>query len=114
MSEKTVFKRILDGEIPAEVVYQDDRCMAFCDINPQAPIHVVVIPRKEIPSVNDLTEEDASLVGHIMVVMAKLAAQLGLTAGYRVVVNCGPDAGQTVYHLHFHLLGGRTLDWPPG
>jgi len=114
MSEKTIFKRIIDGEIPARIVYQDDRCLAFHDIAPQAPTHVIVIPKKEIASLNDVNEADAALVGHLLVVVARLADELKLDGGYRVVANCGPDAGQSVDHLHFHLLGGRALKWPPG
>ena len=114
MAEKTIFKRIIDGEIPAKIVYQDDRCLAFHDIAPQAPTHVIVIPKKELPSLNEIAEEDAPLVGHLLVVIRKLAKELKLDGGYRVVVNCGPDAGQSVDHLHFHLLAGRQLNWPPG
>ena len=114
MGEKTIFKKIIDGEIPADIVYEDDRCLAFRDIAPKAPIHVLVIPRKEIASLAALGDEDAELVGHIHTVIRDLAAQLGLGGGYRVVSNCGADGGQTVDHLHFHLLGGRPLDWPPG
>ncbi|MGO8747743.1 MAG: histidine triad nucleotide-binding protein [Thermoguttaceae bacterium] len=114
MAAKTVFKRIIDREIPADIVYEDDLCLVFRDINPQAPVHLVAIPKKEIPSANDLQEEDGSLVGHLFVVLRKLAAELGLSGGYRVVTNCGPDAGQSVAHLHFHLLAGRPLGWPPG
>jgi histidine triad (HIT) family protein len=114
MAEKTIFKRIIDGEIPAKIIYQDDQCLAFHDIAPQAPVHVIVIPRKEIASLDQLSDEDAALVGHIVVTIPKLAAQLQLARGYRVIVNCGPDGGQTVDHLHFHLLGGRGLKWPPG
>ncbi len=114
MAEKTIFKRIIDREIPADIVYEDDLCLAFRDINPQAPQHVVVIPKKEIPTMNDLTEDDAPLVGHLLVAMQKIAQKLGLAGGYRVVTNCGPDAGQEVMHLHFHLLGGRGFGWPPG
>ena len=110
----TIFQKIIDREIPAQIVYEDDLCLAFRDVRPQAPVHVLVIPKKEIPSVNEITPDDESLVGHLFVVMAKLAAQLGLTSGYRVVANCGPDSGQEVMHLHFHLLGGRRLQWPPG
>src|SRR3954452_22024608 len=100
MAEKTIFKRIIDGEIPAKIVYQDDLCLAFHDIAPQAPTHVIVIPKKEIPSLDQLTEEDEALVGHLVLVVSKLARDLGLKGGYRMVVNCGPDAGQSVDHLH--------------
>lgn len=114
MPEKTVFKRILAGEIPADVVFEDDWCLAFRDIAPQAPTHVVVIPKKEIPSVDALSDEDAGLVGHLWMVIRDLARELGLGSGYRVVANCGRDGGQEVNHLHYHLLGGRRLSWPPG
>jgi histidine triad (HIT) family protein len=114
MAEKTVFKRIIDGEIPAKIVYQDDQCLAFHDIAPQAPTHVIVIPKKEIPALADIADEDAALVGHLLVVIRNLARQLRLDQGYRVVVNCGPHAGQSVDHLHFHLIGGRQMSWPPG
>jgi histidine triad (HIT) family protein len=114
MAEKTIFKKIIDGEIPAKIVYEDDLCLAFHDVNPQAPTHVLVIPRKEIPAIDDVTEEDEPLLGHLFVVIGKIAAQLGLDGGYRVVVNNGRDAGQEVLHLHLHLLGGRRLSWPPG
>jgi histidine triad (HIT) family protein len=114
MAEKTIFKRIIDGEIPAKIVYQDDRCLAFQDIAPQAPTHVIVIPKKEIPSLNEIADEDAALVGHLLVVIRKLAQELKLDGGYRVIVNCGPHAGQSVDHLHFHLLAGRQMNWPPG
>ena len=114
MAEKTIFKRIIDGEIPAQIVHDDDQCLAFVDVAPQAPTHVIVIPKKEIPSLNDVADEDVLLVGHLIVVIRRLAKQLKLDEGYRVVVNCGPYAGQSVDHLHFHLLGGRPLKWPPG
>lgn len=114
MAQKTVFQRILDREIPADIVFEDDRCLAFRDIHPQAPVHVVVIPKKPIPTLNEVNEEDAPLLGHLFVAMREIAARLGLHKGYRVVVNCGPDAGQVVMHLHFHLLGGREFGWPPG
>ena len=114
MAEKTIFKKIIDREIPAKIVYEDDLCLAFEDINPQAPSHLIVIPKKEISSVDDLAEEDGALVGHLFVVIRKIAAELGLSGGYRVVTNCGRDAGQEVMHLHFHLLAGRRLTWPPG
>jgi histidine triad (HIT) family protein len=114
VSEKTVFKRIIDREIAADIVHEDEHCLAFRDVDPQAPTHVLVIPKKEIPSLDDLTGDDQMLAGHLLLVVSKLAVELGLSGGYRVVVNCGPDAGQAVPHIHFHLLGGRPLTWPPG
>lgn len=114
MSEKTIFKKIIDKEVPADIVYEDDQCLAFRDINAQAPTHVLVIPKKEIASVADIADEDRPLIGHLYTVIRDLATELGLTGGYRVVVNCGADGGQAVDHLHFHLLGGRALVWPPG
>ena len=107
MSEPTIFKRIVDKEIPAKIIYEDDLCLAFEDINPQAPTHVIVIPKKEIVSVDDIADEDEQLAGHLLVAIRKIAAQLGLGDGYRVVTNCGKSAGQEVMHLHFHVLGGR-------
>jgi len=114
MAEKTIFKRIIDGEIPADILYQDDQCLAFRDVSPQAPTHVLVIPKREIASLADLRDDDAELAGHMLLVVRKLAKDLGLTDGYRVIANTGPDAGQSVDHLHFHLLGGRPMKWPPG
>jgi histidine triad (HIT) family protein len=114
MSESTIFKKIIDGEIPADIVYRDERCMAFRDVNPQAPTHVLVIPIKEIPSLAELDNSDHDLIGHMMLVTRQLAADLGLTNGFRTVVNTGSEGGQTVNHLHIHLLGGRDLSWPPG
>lgn len=114
MAEKTIFKKIIDGEIPATIVYEDGECLAFRDVRAQAPTHILVIPRKEISGVDAIADEDQSLLGHIWTVIPKIAKAEGLTTGYRVVVNNGPDAGQTVPHLHFHILGGRALDWPPG
>jgi len=111
---KTIFKRILDKEIPADTVYEDERCIAIRDINAQAPTHVLIIPRQEIVSLADTKDADAPLLGHLLVVAARLAAQLGLTGGYRTVINCGRDGGQSVDHLHVHVLGGRSLMWPPG
>jgi len=112
---KTIFKKIIDGEIPADIIHDDDQCMAFRDASPQAPTHVLLIPKKEIASINELSTEDQPLLGHMWTVIRQLAEKLGLVdAGYRVVVNCGPDGGQSVDHLHFHLLGGRALSWPPG
>jgi histidine triad (HIT) family protein len=114
MAEKTIFKRIIDREIPAKIVYEDEHCLAFEDIHPAAPTHLVVIPKREIASVDDVSAADAQVVGHLFVAMRAIAAKLGLTGGYRVVTNCGRDAGQEVMHLHFHMLAGRRLGWPPG
>lgn len=114
MAEKTIFKKIIDREIPADIVYEDDRCLAFNDIDPQAPTHVLVIPKQEIASVADLADSDAPLLGHLWLVIRRLADELKLDGGYRVVVNCGRHGGQAVDHLHFHLLGGRPMKWPPG
>lgn len=110
----TIFKKIIDREIPADIVFEDDLCLAFRDIAPQAPTHILVIPKKEISAVDALSPEDESLVGHIFLVIQKLAKSEGLTDGFRVVTNNGLMAGQTVPHLHFHLLGGRPFGWPPG
>ena len=114
MSEKTLFQRIIDGEMDADIVHADEQCVAFRDIDPQAPTHILIVPRKPIPSLDDLKEEDADLVGHLFVVARDLARDEGLRDGYRTVINCGDDGGQSVYHLHLHLLGGRRLQWPPG
>lgn len=111
----TIFQRIIDREIPADIVYEDDLCLAFRDVKPQAPTHVLVIPKKQIASVDAIADGDAEIISHLWKVIRDLARQLKLDRrGYRVVVNCGPDAGQTVDHLHYHLLGGRELGWPPG
>jgi histidine triad (HIT) family protein len=114
MSEKNIFQRIIDKEIPAKIAYEDDFCLAFHDVNPQAPTHVLLIPKKAIASLNHLASDDQMLLGHLLLVIRKLAEQLDLRSGYRFVVICGPDAGQSVDHLHLHLLGGRQMDWPPG
>ncbi|HWA99058.1 MAG TPA: histidine triad nucleotide-binding protein [Pirellulales bacterium] len=111
---KTIFQRIADHEIPADIVYEDEHCLAFRDLHPQAPTHVLLVPKRPIVSVDHLAAGDAALVGHMLCTIRQIAAQLGLTGGYRVVANCGPDAGQSVDHLHFHILGGRSLAWPPG
>ena len=111
---KTIFKRIIDKEIPAKIAYEDEQCLAFHDVSPQAPTHVLVIPKREIASLEQLTDADAALVGHLWQVIPRLARELGLADGYRVVVNCGPHGGQSVDHLHFHILGGRQMGWPPG
>lgn len=114
MSEKNVFQKIIDRDIPADILYEDDQCLAFRDIDPQAPTHLLVVPKKAIPSLDQLGEEDQPLIGHLYGVIRDLAKQLNLSGGYRVVANCGPDGGQQVDHLHLHLLGGRTMHWPPG
>jgi histidine triad (HIT) family protein len=111
---ETIFSKIIDRKIPARIEYEDDRCLAFHDVAPQAPTHVLVIPMKPIPSLADLEPADEALVGHLVLVATQLAAKLGLGDGYRLVVNCGRDGGQSVDHLHVHLLGGRQLRWPPG
>jgi histidine triad (HIT) family protein len=111
---ETIFSKIIDRKIPARIEHEDDRCLAFHDVAPQAPTHVLVIPKKPIPSLADLEPADEALVGHLVMVATQLAAKLGLGDGYRLVVNCGPDGGQSVDHLHVHLLGGRSLGWPPG
>ena len=110
-----LFLKIIDGEIPADVVYEDDEVFAFRDINPQAPLHVLVIPKKHIRTLNDVSEEDEKLLGRLLNVARKIAEDEGVSdEGYRVVMNCNKGAGQTVFHIHLHLLGGRTLTWPPG
>lgn len=114
MAERTIFEKIIDREIPADIVYEDEQCIAFHDISPQAPTHVLVIPKKVIPSIDDVAPGDEALLGHLWSVIPQLASQLELKDGYRVVVNCGRDGGQAVDHLHFHLLAGRPLKWPPG
>jgi histidine triad (HIT) family protein len=114
MSAKTIFKRIIDKEIPAKILYEDDLCLAFADLNPQAPTHLLVIPKKETKSVADLENDDEALAGHLLLVCRNLAKKIGLENGYRIVTNTGPDGGQSVDHLHLHLLGGRPMKWPPG
>ncbi|MGI5862471.1 MAG: histidine triad nucleotide-binding protein [Myxococcales bacterium] len=110
-----LFCRIRDGQLPARKVYEDELALAFEDINPQAPMHVLVIPRKHIPTLNDLTPEDEPLVGHLFTVAARIAKERGHSGpGWRAVMNCNALAGQTVFHLHLHVLGGRPLEWPPG
>ena len=112
---ETIFSKILRKEIPADLVHEDDQCIAFRDINPQAPVHILIIPRKAFANIDAMSDEDAPLVGHLFAVARDLARQLGLDAsGYRCVINNGANAGQTVFHLHVHLLGGRALNWPPG
>lgn len=111
----TIFSKIINKEIPAKIVWEDDLCLAFHDVSPQAPVHVLVIPKKPIVSLEQLTDQDAALLGHLWLTIQRVARQLDIAeSGYRVVVNCGKDGGQSVDHLHFHILGGRSLGWPPG
>jgi histidine triad (HIT) family protein len=116
MSENNcLFCRIIAGEIPSRKVYEDDLAFAFYDINPQAPTHVLIVPKKHIASLNEASPDDQALLGHLTLVASRLADQLGVVAeGYRTVINTGAGAGQSVWHIHFHLLGGRVLNWPPG
>ena len=110
-----IFCNIIKGEIPSSKVYENDKIYAFNDISPVAPVHVLIIPKEHIESINDLTSENASVISDVMLAAKEIAAQLGISeSGYRVVTNCGQAAGQTVNHIHFHLLGGRDLAWPPG
>ncbi len=114
-SEDCIFCKIVAGAIPAAKVYEDERAVAFRDINPQAPTHALVIPRKHVASLNEATEDDRDLLGHLLLVAARVARSEGhAEGGYRTVINTGPGAGQTVFHIHVHVLGGRGLKWPPG
>ncbi|CAO2643126.1 Adenosine 5'-monophosphoramidase HINT1, partial [Lemmus lemmus] len=110
----TIFGKIIRKEIPAKIIFEDDRCLAFHDISPQAPTHFLVIPKKHIAQISVAEDDDESLLGHLMIVGKKCAADLGLNRGYRMVVNEGADGGQSVYHIHLHVLGGRQMNWPPG
>lgn len=111
---KTLFQKIMDGEIPGEFIYQDDQCVVLRDIDPQAPVHLLVIPRKPIPRIAEAKEEDATLLGHLLLVARKVAREMNLENGFRVVINNGSHGGESVPHLHVHVLGGRQLSWPPG
>ena len=111
---KTLCQTIADKEIPAKLVHEDAVCVAFHDIAPQAPVHLLIVPRKPIPRVAEATAEDQATLGHLLLVAGQLSRELGLAKGFRIVINNGPDGGETVPHLHVHLLGGRALDWPPG
>lgn len=113
MSE-TIFSKIIQRQIPADIVYEDDLALAFRDIAPQAPIHILLIPKKPIPRLSDSTPEDQALLGHLLLTVPKVAEKVGLANGYRVVINNGKEGGQTVDHLHLHILGGRQMLWPPG
>lgn len=114
MSEDTIFGKIVRGEAPANIVYEDDQCLAFRDLYPAAPTHILLIPRKPIPRLCDAQPEDQALLGHMLIVASQIAEQEGIRDKYRLVINNGADAGQTVFHLHMHILGKRDLSWPPG
>jgi histidine triad (HIT) family protein len=114
MMKENLFLKIINKQIPAQIVYEDDRCLAFHDINPQAPVHVLIVPRRVIVTHADIAATDKELLGHLHTVAARLAEDLKISDGYRVVINCKEGAGQTVPHLHMHLLGGRKFGWPPG
>lgn len=109
-----IFCKIVNGEIPSAKVYEDDTVVAFNDLSPQAPVHILIIPKEHIASCDDVTEENCAVIGHIFAVAAKIANEKGLDKGYRIVNNCGDEGGQTVKHLHFHLMGGRQFTWPAG
>jgi histidine triad (HIT) family protein len=111
---KTLFEKIITREIPADIVYEDDLVLAFRDIKPQAPVHALIVPKKPIPRVAEAAPEDHQVLGHLLLKAAEVAAKLGLKNGYRLVINNGPDGGESVPHLHCHILGGRHLTWPPG
>jgi histidine triad (HIT) family protein len=112
---RTLFEKIIAREIPATIVYEDDLVLAFRDIKPQAPVHVLIIPKKPIPRMSEVRPEDHKILGHLLLKAAEVAEKLGLkTSGYRLVFNNGPDAGEAVPHLHCHILGGRAMGWPPG
>ena len=112
--EASLFTKIKNGEIPGNIVFQDDICFAIEDINPQAPIHLLIIPHKEIKKVSDASEEDKDILGHLLFISKSIAQQYNLNNNYRLVINNGAEAGQSVFHIHVHLLGGRGLNWPPG
>ena len=112
---KTLFQKIYEGEIPADILHKDDLCCAFRDISPQAPVHILIVPKKPIPRIGEATSENQAVLGHLLLTAAKIARELGISeTGYRITINNGPHGGETVPHLHVHLLGGRQLQWPPG
>ncbi|GAB4175837.1 MAG: histidine triad nucleotide-binding protein [Coleofasciculaceae cyanobacterium] len=113
MSE-TIFSKIIRREVPADIIYEDDLTIAFRDIHPQAPVHILVIPKKPIPQLSDAESEDHALMGHLLLTAKRVAQQVGLDNGFRLVINNGAAGGQTVHHLHLHILGGRQMKWPPG
>jgi histidine triad (HIT) family protein len=110
----TIFGKIIRRELPADIVYEDERCLAFRDINPQAPTHVLVVPKKEIPRLSDAGADDEALLGHLLLAANEIARQLGIADAFRLVVNNGAEVGQSVFHLHLHILAGRRFRWPPG
>lgn len=112
--QPTIFSKILDRSIPADIIYEDDLCLAFRDVNPQAPIHFLVIPQKPLTGIDDADDNDQQLLGHLLLVAKKVAEKEKLSKGYRIVINNGPDGSQSVYHLHLHVMGGRQMGWPPG
>ncbi len=111
---ETIFSKIIRREIPADIVYEDNLAIAFRDVNPQAPTHILVIPKEPIPRLSDADSPNHALMGHLLLTAKRVAEQVGLENGYRVVINTGPDGGQSVEHLHLHILGGRQMQWPPG
>ena len=113
MTKATIFDRILSGEIPCDEVYSDEHCLAFRDIQPQAPSHIILIPRRAIKNMREVKVEDAEILGHLLLVSSKIASKEGLES-WRTVINTGSEAGQTIFHLHLHIIGGRSLSWPPG
>ena len=114
MSDQTLFQKIMEGKIPGDFVHQDDQCIVLRDIDPQAPVHLLVIPRDPVPRLAEAEDEHESLLGHLLLVAAEMARKLDLEDGFRVVINNGRDGGESVPHLHVHVLGGRSLDWTPG
>ncbi|MEO0458938.1 MAG: histidine triad nucleotide-binding protein [Cyanobacteria bacterium P01_A01_bin.114] len=114
MSDDTIFGKIIRREIPADIVYEDDLCIAFRDVSPQAPVHILIIPKQPIAKLSEAQNSDQALLGHLLLKVKEIAQQQHLDSGYRVVINTDQDGGQTVFHLHLHLLGGRSLQWPPG
>lgn len=111
----SIFTKIIKREIPAAIVYEDDECIAFRDIDPKAPVHILLVPRKEIPSLAEVTAEDKALLGHMLLMASEIAKAEGISeSGYRIVVNTNNEGGQEVYHIHMHILGGRQMTWPPG
>ncbi len=113
-TQETIFSKIIRREIPADIVYEDELALAFKDVNPQAPVHILVIPKKAITKLSDADPEDQALLGHLLLIVKRVAEEAGLTNGYRVVINTGYNGGQTVHHMHLHILGGRQMGWPPG